>query len=213
MKTKNYLSTNDKLKKSGILSWGIPAAKSADGTLICIGAKDCLTGCYARQGRYVMPNVRKAQEERLELSRGELFVDVMDAEIKRRKPFAIRIHDSGDFYSLTYLRKWTEIMRRNPSVRFYAYTKAVAMFKAHVCPTMPANFQVIFSMGGKWDNMIDVETDRHSMVFESVESLEAAGYADAHIVDTPAFQASTNKIGLVYHGFNSRKWTTEAVRA
>lgn len=203
---KNYLSNNNsKLAKSGIFAWGIPAGQSASGKITCPGAGTCKTGCYALQGFFVMPVVKAAQEARLTLSQSAEFIDVIDAEIKRRKVKKLRIHDSGDFYTLTYLRYWIEIMRLNPEVQFYAYTKMVPMFKSYVCPTLPANFTVIFSFGGKWDNFIDASVDRHSAVFESLEALTEAGYADAHADDTQAL-TDNHRVGLVYHGAKSKAW-------
>lgn len=202
---KNWLSTNSKLKQSGILSWGIPAARSQSGKLTCIGAKDCLEGCYARQGFYVMPSVRKAQEERLTLSETPDFVHTIHYEIRRRNPKVIRIHDSGDFYSREYLNKWLAIVAMNPEVTFYAYTKAIPLFTG---VTLPSNFKVIFSEGGKYDWMIDQDKHRHSRVFPSLKALRAAGYVNSSKVDTPAFKSKNHRIGLIYHGHASKEWST-----
>jgi hypothetical protein len=46
------------------------------------------------------------------------------AEIKRKGVLVLRIHCSGDFYSADYARKWLEIMRHCPNVRFYLYTRS-----------------------------------------------------------------------------------------
>jgi len=201
---KNYLSTNSKLRKSGIFSWGIPAYRAPDGTITCPGASACVTGCYARAGFYVMPNVLAAQQARLDLSRNEQFVAVMNAEIKRRDIKRLRIHDSGDFYSRQYLNAWLAIISMNEQTLFYAYTKMVPLILTTL--PMPKNFIVIFSEGGKWDKDI-VESDRHSRVFESVAELKRAGYADAHKFDHNAF-GKNHKIGLVYHGVASKAWAT-----
>jgi hypothetical protein len=213
MSKRNWLSTNAKLSRSGIFSWGIPAYKSASGKITCPGAKDCLLGCYARNGFYVMPSVKKAQEERLALSESDAFVDTIDAEIKRRKIKVLRIHDSGDFYSRSYLNSWLEIIKRNPSVRFYAYTKMVPLFRPNPGSGLrfeaPSNFTVIFSLGGKWDNKVDTANDRHSAVFGSLKELRAAGYANTTQIDANAY-GKNPKIGLVYHGPKSKEWSASA---
>ena len=36
----------------------------------------------------------------------------------------VRIHESGDFYSQTYLDKWFEVCRRLPSIVFWCYTRS-----------------------------------------------------------------------------------------
>ena len=200
MKTTNYLSTNEKLARSGIFSWGIPAYRSASGMITCPGAKACISGCYAKNGRYVMPNVKAAQERRLALALSDNFVSVISAEIQARKVHKLRVHDSGDFFSLKYLQAWAEIAAQNPKTLFYAYTKMLPLLSMI---TLPGNFVVIKSAGGKWDNLIDQKTDRHSRVFTSQKELKAAGYADVTKLDSRAY-GKNPKIGLVYHGPKSK---------
>ena len=93
-------------------------------------------------------------------------------------------------------------------VSFYAYTKQVEMFQNEKA-RIPSNFTVIFSYGGKQDALIDVTNDRHARVFESIEALELAGYADGTHDDMVAALGESNKIGLCYHGvksFKNTKW-------
>lgn len=204
---KHYLSTNDKLKKNNIYSFGIPAYKSATGLITCPSALNCIKGCYARQGRYAMPNVKNAQENRLALTQSSEFVDTISNELVKRKVKILRIHDAGDFYSMQYFTNWMLIVQRNPQVKFYAYTKQVIMLKSLVS-MLPKNFTLIFSYGGKNDAMIDTNTDRHSKVFSSLKELRANKYQDTTKRDINAL-GTNNKIGLVYHGFKSRTWSTE----
>jgi hypothetical protein len=134
----------------------------------------------------------------------------MVAEIKsKRGKVVIRIHDSGDFYSRNYAEKWFAIMRECPDVEFYAYTKMVPLFRLKSMREIkPDNFTVIFSEGGKWDDMIR-DHDRHSRVFASEDELIAAGYDNASDDDTVAFRSESGKIGLVYHGAKSKQATTK----
>lgn len=205
---KQYLSTNTKLKRDGIYSFGIPAYKSSTGLITCPGALSCIKGCYARNGLYLMPSVKHAQEKRLELTRDtELFVAVIDTEIRKRKVKVLRIHDSGDFYSAEYRDAWFQVMRYNPTVRFYAYTKNLPLF--HMVK-LPVNFTLIASEGGKYDKRINPEKNRHSRVFSSLEELHAAGYVDTTEHDKNAYESKSNKIGLVYHGGKGKAWKTSA---
>lgn len=204
MKNKHYnwLTQNTKMKKSSgvkIYNWGIPAFKSNTGFKTCPMAGICATGCYATQGAYRFSNVAKVFEKRLALTKSPEFVDVIDAEIKRRKIKRIRIHDSGDFYSLSYFLMWRNIMHRNPDVEFYAYTKMVRMLKAlQNKDALPNNFTLIYSYGGKQDNLIDVNTDRHSKVFESISDIPSQ-YINASDDDNLALTTNKN-IALIYHG-------------
>lgn len=206
----NYLSQNSKIKAmSGVktFNFGIPAFRSASGFVTCPFAGTCAKGCYAKQGAYVWSNVSAAYERRLELARSPEFVATIDAEIKRRKIQRVRIHDSGDFFSPEYLEKWIAIVQLNPLTQFYAYTKSIVFFKGR---TLPDNFKVIFSEGGKLDHLIN-NTDRHSRVFATVDALNSAGYVDASKNDENAI-GDNPRIGLVYHGHKSKTFITERVQ-
>jgi hypothetical protein len=216
------LTQNSKMRKSGgtkysIWNFGIPAFQAQDGTKTCPMAGICAVGCYAQAGAYVWSNVSQAFEKRLQITKSNEFHSLMSLEIsskkiaaaRKGKQLVIRIHDSGDFYSGAYTDKWLRIMDTFPDVKFYAYTKMVAMFR-HIRktrPDLPSNFTLIYSEGGRQDKLIR-ETSRHSRVFESVEELEAAGYDNASDDDTVAFTSESGKIGLVYHGASSKQWTT-----
>lgn len=202
-KVYNWLTQNSKMKKmSGAktYNWGIPAYQAKDGFKTCPNAAACAKGCYATQGAYKFSNVAKVFEARLKLAQSPNFANIIHDEIRRRKVERLRIHDSGDFFSAEYLERWLFIIRANPSVQFYAYTKMVSMLKQYTLDGLiPSNFTVIYSYGGTEDKLIDKNIDRHSWVFSSVEALQNAGYADAHVDDSVATETNP-KIGLVYHG-------------
>lgn len=217
------LTQNSKMKKSsknGItnVNWTIPAFQSNTGLKTCPNAGLCAVGCYARQGAYMFGNVKKAHEAKLALTQTDAFVPDMILEIERWlkkrnvEHLKVRIHDAGDFYSNEYTNKWLTIMSHfdnNPDVSFYAYTKQVAMFKAYDKKYIPKNFRIIFSYGGKQDALINIETDYHARVFETVAQLEAAGYQDGTDDDMVAANGTSKHVGLCYHGtknFDKTKW-------
>lgn len=214
------LTQNGKMKKLSkdamtVVNWTIPAFQSSTGIRTCPNAGACAAGCYARMGAYIWGNVSKKHEANLELSQSDAFVSEMIAEIdawllrKSTKHLKVRIHDAGDFYSVSYLGKWVAIMshfKTNSRVSFYAYTKQVKMFQAEKA-RIPSNFTVIFSHGGKQDALIDVKIDRHARVFETLQDLKEQGYVDGTLDDMIAAQGTSSKIGLVYHGTKSYKNT------
>jgi hypothetical protein len=59
----------------------------------------------------------------------DAFVDAMILAVGKRK--VIRIHSSGDFFSLDYLRAWVDIVRNTPGTRYIVYTR-------------------VWSLGGEW---------------------------------------------------------------
>ena len=200
----NLLTQNSKLKKTSkalgvrVFNFGIPAYKSASGKLTCPFADECVKFCYARKGAYIWSNVKPAFEKRYELSKTDQFVGAMYNEIVKKKPDYVRVHDSGDYYSKTYLKKWIDIALLFPEVKFYSYTNSVLMLKA---ADLPSNFDIIFSDSGKQRNHINAIHDRHTKIFKSEADLEQAGYANASKVDLYATKwfNDTNKVGLVFH--------------
>lgn len=217
------LTQNAKMKKSSqnginVFNFGIPAFRSETGLATCPNASQCATGCYARSGTYRFKNTINAYEQRLSLTQLPDFVPLLIGDINLKSlqskhkglKCIIRIHDSGDFYSKDYAKKWFEIMsyfENNPNVSFYAYTKMVSMFETFKAENIiPSNFRAIYSYGGKEDSQIDTENHKHSKVFENVAQLLQAGYSDASQDDMVAYDSL--KVGLVYHGVKSYQNTT-----
>ena len=214
------LTKNSKITKSNsdthtVYNFGIPAYESKTGLKTCPNAGICAKGCYAQSGAYNFSNVAQAFENRLADSLSDNFPALLGKELavkvktakRQGKQLVIRIHDSGDFYNMKYALKWLSVMNNFPTVQFYAYTKQVVMFKG-ISKIIPDNFTLIFSEGGLLDSKIDQAIDRHSRVFESLEALLAAGYTDTSENDLNAITAPNGKVGLIYHGFESKKWTT-----
>ncbi len=200
----NLLTQNTKLKKTSkelglrVFNFGIPAYKSASGKLTCPMADSCVKFCYAKKGAYIWSNVKPAFEKRYQLSKTDMFVDAMNAEIRKKKPDYVRVHDSGDYYSRAYLKKWIDIANSNPNVRFYSYTNMIDMI---LKTSLPDNYDIIFSDSGKQKHLIDERKHRHTKIFKSNDDLNSAGYTDASSIDLHATRWFNNtvKVGLVFH--------------
>ncbi|MFD7446602.1 hypothetical protein [Streptomyces sp. NPDC059909] len=66
----------------------------------------------------------------------------------------------------------------NPgSPGLYACTREASRFRRLVESNPPANFEWVYSLGGKEDHLIDVDRDRHADVFPDDEALQRAGYS------------------------------------
>lgn len=185
LKHSQILTQNQKMRKTSkennirLYNFGITAYKShSTGKITCPFAKDCVKFCYARKGSFIWTNTKKAYEKRYLLTKdSDLFKAKMMDAIQRRKATHIRIHDSGDFYNRNYILSWFEIMRQFEDVTFYAYTKSKMLFDEF--DFLPANFTVIYSLGSKFDNLIDEDIDRHSKIFNSEAELLKEGYLNA----------------------------------
>jgi hypothetical protein len=198
-----YWSVNNrKLRKTRTVSFNLPAFRSADGFAVCPQAGGCATLCYARQGRFLMPDARRTREANLAVARTdlarfeELAIDDLTHRIKQR---SIRLHDSGDFFSQAYLDCWFRIIARFPDRAWYCYTKSLHLDWSR----KPAHFTVIQSVGGKLDHQID-HSKPHSRIFASHADRRRAKYIDGNKNDKPA-QQGKGRIGLVYHGSSPLK--------
>ena len=192
---------NEKLQKTDTVSFNIPAFRSADGFHTCPKAGACETLCYARQGRYMMPNVAKPREFNLEKARGDLgeFTKLVCDDLSRIRNGIVRVHDSGDFFSQPYMDAWFDIASRFPEKKFYAYTKSLHLDRSR----KPDNFQIIQSVGGLLDDEID-PNESHSRIFVSHYARRKAGYVNGNLSDRPAIRGE-QRIGLVYHGTRNLK--------
>ena len=104
-------TTNSKLAKDGIASFNLVPIET------CPGAGSCAKYCYADTGSFLrfwkttMPprvaNWLASQKPDFVEKMNAMFGDVE----KKGKIKVIRVHDSGDFYSPDYIKKWTEIAR------------------------------------------------------------------------------------------------------
>ena len=196
---------NEKLQKDNggtynIIGFGIPAdydfQHNGETVNTCPSALACRAVCYAKQGRYAMPNVIAARQHNLEMSQNPYFVDFVVADLERmRKVNTVRIHDSGDFYDQEYYDKWCAIATMLPEITFYAYTKTVNM---DLWSHKPDNLKITQSLGGKHDEMVDTNMP-HSRIFATHEDRVNAGYVDGNVNDVPAIEGLV-QIGLVYHG-------------
>lgn len=191
----------------------------------CPEAGACVKVCYARSGTYRFPKVLESHQRNLMLAMDtpEEFVRQMTAELAHRR-FAptgsprhvagldstehlsaevrrlletgaavVRIHDTGDFFSARYLADWADIARANPGVLLYAYTKSVELVRA---AELPPNLLICYSLGGKQDHLLDLDTDRHADVFPDAAAIEAAGYSDQSANDLLCVLHPNHRIGI-----------------
>ena len=82
-------------------------------------------GCYAMAGNFRYQNVKDSLAVRTVIAREymEWFERAINAQILADNIKLVRIHASGDFFSMEYAETWKRIARNNPAVRFWTYTK------------------------------------------------------------------------------------------
>jgi len=119
MSYKNLLPLgNSKLGKM-VHHWSLPANE-----IVCVMATAlCASLCYAKKGRYRGKRVKDSYDENYQLSLEPKFGGLMVGLIRALFVRVVRIHASGEFYSIPYINKWTSIVRRSPNATFYCYTR------------------------------------------------------------------------------------------
>ena len=203
---KELFHSNSKLKKDGIFQWSIPAYKAKvfldnkfQMVQTCPNAGVCLNFCYASSGNFVFKNVLISHHRNLNyiLNSPKEFIQEATKEIQKKIKI-LRIHDSGDFFSESYLNIWLKVIEENPNVQFYAYTKNIPLFRG--LKSVPKNFTYVFSFGGNKDSEIDLNKDRYAKIFKSEESLTEHKFHNVSVSDMKASNKRIKKIGLIAHG-------------
>lgn len=215
MSYKQILGYNSKMKKTEaehpelmLRCFSLPACATC-----CPNAGKCKFNCYAKKGRMACAIQSNAYLENYAMVKDGTLWKQLDAEItilecrakREGKQLRIRVHDSGDFFSVEYTNNWMDVMRGHPDVVFYAYTKMVKMFKYDNAINMADNFRYVLSYGGTEDDDIK-DYDRKAIVIS--EDMEVpTGFVDGSHDDYYASEPSYDKIALYYHGPKSGRFT------
>ena len=152
-----HISRGNKKLSRNVGNFNLPACR----TCPFFGA--CRNYCYALKAEK-WPFVTNCRWDNFWATRRSSFVDEMVALIIKMRLKVLRIHGSGDIYSVPYAKMWAEIARRLPNVRFYLYTKSLPYTKSL---KGLQNFTVIYSYGGKLDQLINPDVDNYARVVDS----------------------------------------------
>jgi len=170
----------------------------------CPGASECtkpngLYKCYGLKGNYkrLETFISKSHLHNTALSLDTRYAPAIYSALRRKRSYKVfRSNDTGDIYSLGYLDKLIKIAELLPNKLIYAYSKCVHIVKKR---SLPNNLIIRFSLGGRYDSMIDLNTDLHARVFKTERALLDAGYTDGSHNDAIALNRGIVKLGLVEH--------------
>lgn len=113
--------------------------------------------CYAARSEAFYQNVWRCRTrnyaELLGLSEGEM-VRKIEKKIRQFSTLKVlRLHTSGDFFSLDYFRAWNRVAQNHPEIRFYAYTKRIGWY-LKMREELAENFRILASYGSTSDSLI-----------------------------------------------------------
>jgi hypothetical protein len=112
------------------LTWSLPSK------ITCPYATElCKKKCFAKKNE-AFSGVRDSRQRNLDETKKATFVDdvinYLEYQLQRKKmqnkKVFVRIHTSGDFYNVDYLKKWIKIaqhFKENESILFQCYTKSM----------------------------------------------------------------------------------------
>jgi len=173
---------------------------------------DCIFTCFAASEELRYPNVFNSRKYNFDLINSYVLnkdlkglTELINESIRAKKKNVnkIRIHESGDFYHPLYLEAFKNVAGMNKDLIFYCYSKSLLLFPTN--RSIPKNFFLTASYGGKYDFLIDRGYfKRFSKVVFSVEEALRLGLSidtdDSHCY----LDKGKNGFGLLLHGMQEK---------
>ena len=122
---------------------------------------ESLFTCFAASEELRYPNVFKSRKYNFDLINSYVIkkdlkglTDLINKSIQANKKniTKVRIHESGDFFNILYLKAWLNVAKLNKDLKFYCYSKSLDFFLEVL---LPNNFYMVASYGSRHDYLID----------------------------------------------------------
>lgn len=200
---------NAKLGKN-VFTFSLPAGYTCPSALDCLSKADKETGkikdgpntvfrCFAASQEALYKNVRDSRWsnfDQLKVLAKEGMVELIQNSLPK-KANIVRIHVSGDFFNEKYFLAWLEVAKKNNGVLFYFYTKQV-QYVVKYKELFPKNFVYTCSIGGKNDNLIELNNLRFAEVVYSEQEAINKGLDIDH--DDSHAMEQGDSFALLIHG-------------
>lgn len=201
---------NAKLAKT-IATFSLPSGWTCPGADKCLSKSDRITGkltdgpgacfrCFSAMCEARATSVRNSRWRNFELLKAAGTVQGMADLIQNSLPWGttyVRIHVAGDFFSESYFKAWLNVAINSPAIIFYAYTKSLPFWVRHL-NSIPPNFRLTASKGGKFDSLIQQYELVSAEVVFSTEEARWKGLEIDH--DDSLAIAANKKYSLLLHG-------------
>jgi len=164
--------------------------------------------CYSAGEEVRFPSARRMRANNFNLIRSqETKDDMVDLiqksldkfikEVYKKDLKLFRVHEAGDFFNKKYFDAWMDVAKQNPTTIFYAYTKSLNYWVDRL-DSIPENFKLNASEGGKFDHMIQEYGLKYSKVVLDEAEAERLGLP-IDIDDTHAWKTD-EPFALLVHG-------------
>ena len=211
---------NAKLSKDTLIL-SLPAGLTCPGSNACkawVTLKDnkrvlnrgneSLFTCFAASEELRYPNVFKSRKYNYDLINSYVIkkdlnglTDLINRSIlaNRKNVTKVRIHESGDFFNIIYLKAWINVAKLNKDLKFYCYSKSLNFFLEVL---LPNNFYMVASYGGQYDYLIDQGyfTKYSKVVF----SEEEANKLNLEIDKDDSLCFGSKPFALLLHGMQEK---------
>ena len=218
-----WLAGGKKIYSFDLLSgWACPQADKCMSRAILVDGKRRIQDgpntefrCFSASQEVVYTNVYNLRKNNFDairdmLSTRKLTIEQIADEIQSALPKnagIVRIHVAGDFFSRLYFQAWLRVAQKNPSILFYAYTKALNHWvDARTLVNLIPNIVLTASRGGRLDNFIDQYQLREAIVFNTIEEADDFNLPvdddDSHAAIP---EDRDNSFALIIHGTQPAK--------
>jgi len=207
---KSYLVKRKVYSFDLISGWSCPfASECLSKVHVITGKRKVIDGpqtkfrCFSASQEALFTNVynkRMANFKRLRAAKGaNAMADIINNDLPKNAGI-VRIHVGGDFFNSQYFYAWLLVAIRNPTILFYAYTKSLNYWIAK-SDSIPSNFVLTASRGGRLDLLIDKHNLREAKVVFSESEAEKLGleidHDDSHAAD---YSKRNESFALLIHG-------------
>lgn len=194
-----FAKGNNKLPKSTLI-FSLPAGKSCPGAKDCKSSVELTPGsdrftvvdgpdakfrCYAATSELIYKGVREARQHNFDLLlpmaqrrdvQGMVELILRSMHDKGMKGItAVRVHESGDYFTFSYFAAWMQVATAFPGVKFYSYTKSLPhVVRGKEAAIIPPNFYFTASKGGHFDYLIEPNGFKSVTVTTTAEETDAA---------------------------------------
>lgn len=161
--------------------WSCPGAKECLARVPRAGGKlmdgpDSKFRCFSASQEVLYKQTRDARWHNFDLLTGKSMVEMValiSASLPKNAEI-VRIHIAGDFFSEAYFKAWLRVAESFPDTLFYAYTKSLNLWVKKIL-SIPANFKLTASEGGKHDALIEeFGLKSAKVVFTTAQAAKAA---------------------------------------
>lgn len=154
---------------------------------ICTNCSECKQYCYNQKFYFCQNNFSSRLLRLLAFlnNRQQLAYNI-NKELSKPLSDVVRLHVEGDFFSNDYLTFWLDIIKKNPKIKFYCYTKNFKLFKEFLegGKKLPKNLYINISLNSEiLGNVSLINEIKAIQALTSVNFFIAYNESNKHLIE------------------------------